>query len=151
MDKKKITLNDYLEAVEELGDVDELLVRVVSGIPNRYFYRQHIDSNRCQLMRQEMNQLFQKLRSYAYKNDYRTRQSFQKLQKIYSDYLEACAWQDKSDLILDYLYLDQETKLDFLYDCISQYRLFKHLLGDVADYMRQRQFDYRGYDEQVCK
>ncbi|WP_438466102.1 hypothetical protein [Streptococcus pluranimalium] len=151
MDKKKITLNDYLEAVEELGDVDELLVRVVAGIPNRYFYRQHIDSNRCQLMRQEMNQLFQKLRSYAYKNDYRTRQSFQKLQKIYSDYLEACAWQDKSDLILDYLYLDQETKLDFLYDCISQYRLLNHLLGDVADYMRQRQFDYRGYDEQVCK
>ncbi|WP_438832169.1 hypothetical protein [Streptococcus pluranimalium] len=146
-----ITLNDYLEAVEELGDVDELLVRVVAGIPNRYFYRQHIDSNRCQLMRQEMNQLFQKLSFYAYKNDYRTRQSLQKLQKIYSDYLEACAWQDKSDLILDYLYLDQETKLDFLYDCISQYRLFNHLLSDVADYMRQRQFDYRGYDEQVCK
>ncbi|HEM6116663.1 TPA: hypothetical protein U2C09_001250 [Streptococcus suis] len=139
-----ITLNDYLEAVEELGGVDELLVRVVAGIPNHYFYRQHIDSNRCQLMRQEMNQLFQKLRSYAYKNDYRTRQSFQKLQKIYSDYLEVCAWQEKSDLILDYLYLDQETKLDFLYDCISQYRLLNHLLGDVADYMRQRQFDYRG-------
>lgn len=151
MDKKKITLNDYLEAVEELGDVDELLVRVVAGIPNRYFYGQHIDLKRCQLMRQEINQLFQKLRSYAYKNDYRTRQSFQKLQKIYSDYLEACAWQDKSDLILDYLYLDQETKLDFLYDCISRYRLLKHLLGDVEDYMRQRQFDYRGYDEQFCK
>ncbi|MFU2203287.1 hypothetical protein ACM0QA_00670 [Streptococcus pluranimalium] len=139
-----ITLNDYLEAVEELGDVDELLVRVVAGIPNRYFYSQHIHLKRCQLMRQGMNQLLQKLRSYAYKNDYRTRQSFQKLQQTYCDYLEACAWQDKSDLILDYLYLDQETKLDFLYDCISQYRLLNHLLGDVADYMRQRQFDYRG-------
>ncbi|WP_367783304.1 hypothetical protein AB1395_09560 [Streptococcus pluranimalium] len=139
-----ITLNNYLEAVEEMGDVDELLVRVVAGIPNRYFYRQHIDLKRCQLMRQEMTQLSQKLRSYIYQNDYRTRQSFRKLQKTYSDYLEACAWQDKSDLILDYLYLDQETKLDFLYDCISQYRLLKHLLGDVEDYMRQRQFDYRG-------
>ncbi|WP_242258288.1 hypothetical protein [Streptococcus thoraltensis] len=144
MRKKKITLHDYLEAIEVIGDVDELLVRAVSAIPNRYFYGYHINLKRSQLMRREMHQLSQKLNSIAYRNDRRTRQSFRKLQKTYSDYLDACVWQDKSDLILDYLYLDQETKLDFLYDCISQYRLLKHLLGDVEDYMRQRQFDYRG-------
>ncbi|MDG3142868.1 hypothetical protein MKL29_08625 [Streptococcus suis] len=136
----RITLDEYLEAIEEIGDVDDLLVRAVSLIPNRYFYKVHLMTRDCQLMKEELSSLYRKRQSLAYRNDRHLKRLFKLKQRAYSDYLEACAWQDKSDLILEYLYLDQETKLAFLDDIITEYRLFKHLIGDLEDYMRKQRF-----------
>lgn len=138
----RITLDEYLEAIEEIGDVDDLLVRAVSLIPNRYFYKVHLMTRDCQLMKEELSSLYRKSQSLAYRNDGRLKRLFKLKQRAYSDYLEACVWQDKSDLILEYLYLDQETKLAFLDDIITEYRLFKHLIGDLEDYMRKQRFLY---------
>lgn len=138
----RITLDEYLEAIVEIGDLDDLLVRTVAAIPNRFFYCHHLKTSECQLLKRELQLLYQKRQSIAYRSDARLKQLFKRKQRHYSDYLEACAWQDKSDLILEYLYLDQDTKLNFLYEVITKHRLFKHLIGDLEEYMRKQDFNY---------
>ena len=122
-----VTVDEYLDMVEELDDFDQEIVRVLTLIPSRSFYVL------CQpeliRLRQRIDEVRQQLRFPAYAGDNRLKQELSRLTTEYEGLLEGQALESKNDYrCLLECYLDNRGKREFLKQAIEQYHLLKWLL-----------------------
>lgn len=125
------SLDDYLDAIQELDWLDDLLFRTIVLIPDRYFYQPWINGSEFESMRHDIESERQKLNSSAYRNDKNVQSKVKRLAWSYERSLKDLVLEQKSDLLLYLIYLDSDAKRAYLAETITRYRLLPHLFGEV--------------------
>lgn len=119
---------EFLDTIEELELIDDVIIKVIKLIPARYFYHPYIYQPVYQKKREEIRRQRSKMYSFAYREDRATKLSFYQLVKAYGEDLDVLVYQLKSDLALYLLYLDVDSKRQFLEEKIELHRLLPYLI-----------------------
>lgn len=119
---------EFLDTIEELEMIDDMIIAVIKLIPARYFYHPYIEQSIYQKKREEIERQRTKMYSFAYRKDRAVRLRFYQLVKNYQEEIDDLVWQLKNNLALDLLYLDVESKCEFLEEKIMKHRLLPYLI-----------------------
>ncbi|HEM3629035.1 TPA: hypothetical protein U1C31_001306 [Streptococcus suis] len=128
---KSITVDDYIDSVVELDVIDDSLIEVIRLIPDRFFYEPEIGQEEYVQYRRSIQECIQKSKFRAYFNDASLKKRIKRLAREYEIALRCLAMDKKSELGQSLIYLDNHTKLTFLYQKILDHRLLPYLIGEV--------------------
>lgn len=127
--KRKMTLEEFLQKIEEEETIDTTVLRTLALIPEREYYSMFLSSSPYENKRREINMLIQKKKSFAYARDREVAVSCKRAVREYDAMIKEEVERIKADFGSYLLKLDIDTKLDWLWETISRYRLLPYLVS----------------------
>ncbi|MBF0817866.1 hypothetical protein [Streptococcus acidominimus] len=127
--KRKVSLEEYLQQIDEAEAVDDTVLRVLALIPERVYYPMFIFLLPYQEKRFEIQLIIQKKNSSAYRGDRGVGVGWKRAIAEYNQMIKVEVEKIKTDFGSYLLKLDTDTKLEWLWENISNYRLLPYLVS----------------------